>query len=556
MKIVGGIGSCDGVGLGTFNVYAVQAKSGIDIIQTCGQTTTVCTNCLTRTAGSYTPGIEKYTFEGKVDLRNLPSSCCKVRIGFTECCRNNAITTGGAGDNYYVEAIIDRCLSACSNAPIFTTSPVAIACNGQDFTYNLGAVDPDGDSLSFNLAPSLNAPASPISYTSPYSPNVPFPFLGAPNPHLPSPAGLHLDPVTGDLRVRPMGNFVSVLVIEVKQWRKIGGVMTHIGTTRRDLQFYSVPCPSNTPPYLNTFDAGGNPSTPSTRYDYSICAGQSLCFMVEAKDDTTDTTDFVIDTLMLTEHPAFKDGATFQPVYSGGRNAGPRQDKYMFCWTPTIGMGSEQPYYISFTARDRACPVPGRFTKAFSILVRPVPDASINSTVIGTTLNLTYTLKKPTSISPGYTQWGIETAPGTDSFNVVQGDTVNYIPPVQGIYKVRLRLQTISPPSGGCTNDSIMDSVNYTIIGTGISDAIGLKGLQVFPNPARESITLMAAAGNTSVHAIDIYGIDGRFIAHHDLKYTSDRLRYDIPLQEYARGLYIIKLHSAEGDATLRFIKE
>ncbi len=107
INIVGAGGSCMGSNFGSQALTVVTSVSGFDVIQLCVSATSICNNCGQRTAGSFSPGIEVYTFEGLVNLNSLPSSCCLVSIGFGECCRNAAITTlaSPSGLNFYSEAV-------------------------------------------------------------------------------------------------------------------------------------------------------------------------------------------------------------------------------------------------------------------------------------------------------------------------------------------------------------------------------------------------------------------------------------------------------------------
>ncbi len=457
---------CTGVGFGSQTVVVNTTVSGFDVVQLCAMEKTICNNCGQRIPGTFTPGIEVYTFEGDINLSSIPASCCFVAIGFSECCRNNAITTlSNPGSlNFYSEAIINRCATPCNSAPTFTNDPVAVTCAGQDFTYNLGAIDPDGDSLSYGFGQALTNPGSAAPYASPYSPTVPLPYLGAPiqsPPALP-PTGIFIDPVTGDLRFRPMGSFVSNLIVQVKQWKYINGVPTLMGITRRDIQFYSKFCDNNNPPVLRTFDENGALTSPQPNFSYSVCAGQQICFIVSAWDNTAgwDTTDMTWNapTLMVQK------GATFVKAYNPAQRTtfGPKNDSMRFCWTPPAEMASNLPYYFVVTAKDRACPIPARTTRSFSILVRRIPTATINKVNKNCGYyDFSYTQTNTVPLNHSYTKILVETNPGSNSYTTYNASTVtNHRFMLGGWHKIRLMLTTAPPPNpNGCPNNNIWDSV-------------------------------------------------------------------------------------------------
>jgi hypothetical protein len=364
---------CTGVSFGSQTISVVTAVSGFDVVQLCAVEKTICSNCGSRTPGSFTPGVEVYTFNGQINLSSIPSSCCFVSLGWNSCCRNNAITTltNPSSLNFYTEAIINRCATPCNSSPTFTNDPVIVACGGQDFTYNLGAVDPDGDSLSYGFGQSLVGPGAAAPYVSSYSSTVPLPYLGAPIQSPPAilPTGIYLNAMSGDIQYRPMGTFVANLIIEVKQWKTIGGIPTLMGITRRDIQFYSKPCPSNNPPKIRTYDQNGVSTGTSPEYDYTIPKGQPFCTIISAWDDgaTSDTTDITWNSPTL----LVSTGATLTKLYDTTAREvnGPKKDSVRFCWTPPSNSPSNLPYYFVITAKDRACPIKGSTMHSFAINV-------------------------------------------------------------------------------------------------------------------------------------------------------------------------------------------
>lgn len=382
----------NGINLGNVLMTVVpNASSGYDIIELCQSTNSVCSNCGTRNPGTFAPGIEMYTFTGTAFLNNFMNGICNVNLGFSTCCRNSSNTTlqNPSGIGYFIDCNINTCNATCNSSPVFNNSPVIAVCAGQDVIYNLSTSDPDGDSLSYSLGSALTAANTPAAYKAPYSANFPFPFLGAPNVNAPLPMGIHIDAVTGDIRFRPIGNFVSNFIIEVKQWRYLpNGTPYIVGTNKRDVQFYSVStCSQNNTPRLITYndslqllnDTGVISPTPLSipssyipRTSFAVNVNSELCFRLVALDDiaSTDTTEIGLNIPDILKDST-KGSYTITKLYDTGTRSiiGPKYDSIRFCWRPNSSAASRKPYYINFTAKDVMCPIPARITQTFKVMV-------------------------------------------------------------------------------------------------------------------------------------------------------------------------------------------
>ncbi|MBC7384263.1 MAG: hypothetical protein H7296_14955 [Bacteroidia bacterium] len=459
IAITGAGGTCNGTSYGTQSIGVLVSQSALDVVQLCNTATTICTNCGTRTAGTFTPGIEVYVFQGNINLTALPTSCCLVRIGYTTCCRNSAITTlaNPSSLSFYSEAIINRCASPCNSSPVFNSPLEFVLCSGVDAKLSISGEDADGDSLSYALGASLTGPGISAPYVSPYSIIVPFPYLGAPiqsPPALP-PVGFNFNAVTGDIIFRPLGFFVSNLVIEVKQWKTIAGVATLMGTTRRDHQLYSQTCLVNTAVIAKKYDSLGNALV---AFGYSgdsirICENERTCRIFSASDiATTDTTD------LSWSNPTSMPGASFVPLYTASLRAtnGPRQDSVKFCWTAPPNSGRNIPYVFVLTAKDRKCPIPFKSSRTISIYVNPVPYANIIKTITGIKqYKFNYTRTNAIANNSAQTQWLIETASFSNTFTTINADSIpSYLFPSTGRFKIKLKIYT-----NACGYSTIIDSI-------------------------------------------------------------------------------------------------
>ena len=358
-----------GINYGSFVLNAVGNSSGYDIINTCDTVKTICTNCNTRTAGTFSPGVEVYTFEGNINLSSIPTACCWVELGASFCCRGAITST-----SVYSFAQVDRCQSTCNSAPIFTNNSNMIVCAGVDYVYNLGANDPDGDSLSYKFGSIYNSFGIPATYNPPFSAGYPFPHFGTPNANAAYPAGLRIDPVTGDVLFRPIGSFVSNLIIEVTQWKKIGGVPTNVGVTRRDVEFQTQLCTANRIPLIKVYKNNILQNT----HQFSVSAGQQICLDIVAQDqqDLTTSPPIIADTTDLKwNNPGLTipvmGNATFTSNYilaNRGIN-GPKADSFKFCWTPPLNAARNEPYLFTVSGSDRFCPLKATATRGIKIKV-------------------------------------------------------------------------------------------------------------------------------------------------------------------------------------------
>lgn len=350
---------------GTMSVNGTMS-GGEDITPVCDEQ---CTRCDSRGC-TFKYGIQKWVITATVVLTQWrKNGCCEVTISWGQCCRNNAITTGAASNNFYVEAKMNLCQDPCDNSPQFTGDPLAIICLGRDFIYNQGATDPDVDSLGglvdslvYKFAEPLQSATQKTTWSSPYSYDKPIYFLGFPKANKKFPQGLHLDVNTGDLMFRPMKEEQTVVSIAIEEYRD----GKRIGITRRDIQIVVIKCPDNNPPVIS----GINCKEPKPEnFKTDACAGEKLCFTVCTSDKDKD------DTVTIGWNAGIPD-ATFEVL-----NKGDRLEKGRFCWTPDESKVSKFPYTFVVTAKDDACPVNGFSARSFSIIVKAPPKAKYEALV-------------------------------------------------------------------------------------------------------------------------------------------------------------------------------
>ncbi len=299
--------------------------TGQEIGPACPNNTTTCNG------GTFT-GIQEFIYRGII---NLPGPCADWQFSYNLCCRNNAITNIllPGQTQMYIYANLNNTITPCNNSPTFSNKPVPFACRGQQFCYNHGAYDADGDSLVYSLMTPFDSPGNPITYSNPWS---------ATNPLTSSPA-VTINPSTGDICMTPTNLEITVMAVLVKEYRN--GVL--IGEVERDIQFTVIDC-NNIVPTVTGING-------TNSFSQTVCAGTQFCFNISSGDANSSQNTFI-------EWDYSIPGATFT-TYPGTRETA------TFCWTPTTSQINSNPYCFTVTVRDDNCPYVGSQIYAYCITV-------------------------------------------------------------------------------------------------------------------------------------------------------------------------------------------
>ena len=294
-------------------------------------------------------GVAELVFFRDYDFCNAGATCDNYVISWDICCRNNVITSlvspGGSGIASNT-TIINPTITPCNSSPVFSNKPVPYICAGQSFTFNQGAFDPDGDSLSYELGPCLDNPGQPVNYNTGYSSSQP---LGPT-------WDVSINPLTGDITMLPNPSGIQVTVVMcviVKEWRD-GNL---IGQVTRDMQITVLPTCSVPNPItggVQNLSIGPDdvPADVLSFNEIRTCAGVETCVDIPVISQDPNFT-YTITWNQAIPGASFTDASN--PSVSNtivGANPVGR-----FCWTPPVG--TEGFFFFVVTVNDDACPVPG-----------------------------------------------------------------------------------------------------------------------------------------------------------------------------------------------------
>lgn len=402
--------------------------------------------------GGTLPGVYMHQWTGIV---TLPAGCDSWTFSYSSCCRNTAVNSTSQ-DSYYWEAILNSQTSPCNSSVQITSQPIPYVCANQPVSFNLAAIDPDGNTLVFSFIPAMTSATGSITYSAPYTGASPI-------------NGIAIDPNTGLITFTPtvLGNFIVAVLIE--EYDANGNL---VGSVVQDFQFEVITCtnqvPSNPAAGITNYSGGGVVTGTNS---IQACEGDSFCFDL-IFNDSDPTNVLTVTSNIQTQFP----GATTTITGTNPVTA-------HTC--VTIPSGAPPNTVITFNVQDDACPIPG-------INSFPITLTVITSTYAGA----------DEIICLGQ---GVQlNANGGSNFNwtVVSGDPMNI--PVnfscnncQNPFAnpaVTTTYQVVSNLSGGCNN---IDTVTVTVVPDFTYSINQSSGTSCLQDPVNISVTTTPAGAFT-----------------------------------------------------------
>ncbi|UOR06179.1 gliding motility-associated C-terminal domain-containing protein [Hymenobacter aerilatus] len=288
----------------------------------------------------------------------LPADARGYYVFFSETARNNDITNIIRPNNEGMTLYADMAPPSIPNSsPNFSDTAVAVICQGDTSIIVNNAYDPDGDRLEYSFGtpyggtyrtlPSYFAPPPQlISYPAQYSVQQPFgPAAGS---------YAFLDKNTGLSRYAAPALGKYVIAVDVREYRRIAGRDSLVGTTRRDVQLVARTCEPNKAPEFSSGSA--------TAQEHTVLEGQPLTLTTTANDPEgqrialraasvlLDGAGGVDATFNNDPGTVATPGSTGTAVVTGtGSVTG------TFRFVPACGSARTEPYDVIVTATDNAC---------------------------------------------------------------------------------------------------------------------------------------------------------------------------------------------------------
>lgn len=317
----------------TINLPKASGPNGLEVGTGCPGWSSTCN-------GGTNPGYREWIYTGQV---TLPYQCNYWKFFHAEGSRNQTDNLlNSSGQNLYVETTFNNLAAQGNSSPYFTVKPVPYMCINSPFTFNNGAVDPNGDSLSFEIMQPLgggtcSAPSgggSPISFSNTSLYNLNNNPLGTGNT-------FSINGNTGSISFTPNAVQKSVLTVLVKEWRN----QQLIGTIMRDMQIIVLNCTS-TQPTINT-DSTTLTGVQLINGQVQGCATQPMNFCFDLKSSNPNAILVAND-----NHAISAPGSSV--AYTGQTTDSIRA---CFSWIPTPADTGLK--ILTITVKDSTCTPPG-----------------------------------------------------------------------------------------------------------------------------------------------------------------------------------------------------
>lgn len=422
------------------------------------------------------PGIAEYKYRKIITLNQASPNW---RFAFA----GNIINSAGAGRSnqisnivfttngsiVYIEATLNN-LNGPNNSPDLTTIPTPFFCLNQQQEYNTGAVDVDGDSLSFQLVDGLEPTANSgvsVNYATGFSGSQPL-----------SASSFNFSSLNGQLSFLPNVAQTSLVVNRIEEYKN--GVL--VGSMMREMNFIVLAsCNNQSPAGIITASTAGDIKNSKL---IEICNADSLFnFSITAFDPDSGNINAILTGLPI--------GLTYQII--GNNTLSPRIDFTYAVPTPILP-GTSYTFFVTF--QDDGCPLSSKQQIAYTLnVVQPVSfsstmlpegcvpgnDGLINLVGISSNMgNFDYSfngssfsgLNTFSSLPTGNYPIGIRDARGCTFYNSVFVDTALKIQ-IDTITKTDVTCFGLKDGTIQVNSLPIVQNTNYTVIPTYQSSSTG-----------------------------------------------------------------------------------
>lgn len=468
------------------------------------------------------PGYEAHWYSSRI---TLPVQCNYWRFSTVLSNRTPAITNlqNPNTTSLFLEATLHSAAGTGENpgnsSPCMLLKPVIYTGINIAASYLIGGVDPDGDSLVYELVMPQDPGSGCDGVNTAFS-SASFNLLNNP---LATGNSFSFNPITGSYTFTSTISQTANIAILIKEYQN--GVLR--GTSMREIQLVSASGINRTPAIIPPTTVTGGQVVNGI---YGVCAGQLLqfCFQAVAQDTTARLSAYDNHNNPTPGVPPAAPGASlvYNNLFSDSLNA-------CLSWTPTLS--DTGLHTLTIHIFDTACHLPGQSSPAayldIPIYVRPAPKAG-TLFVSGQSPVFTFQTAGMAHATSYYWDFG----DGTTDTALTPTHTFT----TNGLYPVTFYA------INSCGRDSVTTTV---FLASAVSETvIPEHAIQVFPSPATHSVTVQNTASQP-LKAIRILDITGSLVR--EVAATGSKTQ-EIDISALVSGSYLVRVELADGTVALR----
>lgn len=396
--------------ISTQNLILQAPTAGVEVTPVCSAQLSN-TNCVSSTGTI--PGVKKFVYQRDFTVSGTSNAWKFVftgAMGTTSAGRSTSITnisgTGG-GSIMGLEATLDNTLGT-NSSPIYTTIPTPFFCINVPANNNPGAVDANGDLLSYNLVPGITGTSGTVTYITGYTATAPLAV---------STGSFSFSSTTGQLSFTPNLVQRSLVVFRVDEYRG----STLVGTSMREMTFVVLNNCNNNPPTGNISNNSAGTITGAGKIITVCKSAGNIAFNINPTDAEGDGI-----TMTASGVPS---GAVFNVT-----NNGSTSPTGSFAWNLSAATPGTYNMFINY--KDDGCPLSSTQTIAYTIIV--LPDPGVSFSLISAA---TCSKKARFNVTPSGTPspWTITIRQGTTTIHTFTGVTGTQLDSLDpGTYTIRV----------------------------------------------------------------------------------------------------------------------
>ncbi|XZF16209.1 gliding motility-associated C-terminal domain-containing protein [Chitinophagaceae bacterium MMS25-I14] len=318
-----------------------------------------------QSTASTLPGYEEWWYQGDV---TLPSRCSQWEFSVSISARNGSanLDNGSTSDDFFIKATLNNAVAQGNSSPLFTVKPVPYVCINNPYSFNNGATDPDGDSLTYQLQNPLKGACGDAGTNIAYTGGASTIYNTTTNP-IACNNTFVINPVTGQMNFTPSLSGKFTMSLLVKEYRN----HVLIGSSVRDVQVIVLPNCSSVQPAIS-LDTAAITGGQWVNGRLENCANTPINFCIHVTSPLPNAVLVVSD-----NHAGVTPAATM--TYTGELT---NSVQGCYLWTP--GNNDTGLKNFNIIVKDSTCLPPGLLTvQTFSIpiYVHPVTNIYRDTTI-------------------------------------------------------------------------------------------------------------------------------------------------------------------------------